>query len=43
MMANQTSTDINLYVVLDNFASVQMFADAPLPVLHRRHAIETLR
>lgn len=36
-------TDINLYVVLDNFASVHMFADAPLPVLHRRHAIETLR
>ena len=36
-------TDINLYVVLDNFSSVQMFADAPLPVLHRRHSIETLR
>lgn len=36
-------TDINFYVVLDNFSSVQKFADAPLPVLRRVHPLETLR
>jgi hypothetical protein len=36
-------TDINLYVIVDNFFTNAIFADAPLPVLRRIHPIDSLR
>jgi hypothetical protein len=36
-------TTINLYVIIDNFFTNAIFADAPLPVLRRVHPIDSLR
>jgi hypothetical protein len=36
-------TDINLYVIVDNFSNLQKFVDAPIPSVRRVHRIETCR
>jgi hypothetical protein len=36
-------TDVNLYIVLDDFNPNIKFFDAPVPILLRSHAIDTLR
>jgi hypothetical protein len=36
-------TDINLYVIVDNFSNLQKFADAPIPIVRRVHCIESCR
>lgn len=36
-------TDINLYVIIDNFSNLHKFVDAPIPVVRRIHRIECCR
>lgn len=36
-------TDINFYVIIDNFSSLQKFVDAPIPLVKRIHPIENCR
>lgn len=36
-------TDLNLYVIQDNFSNLHKFMDAPIPIVRRIHPIETCR
>jgi hypothetical protein len=36
-------TDLNLYVIQDNFSNLLKFVDAPIPIVRRIHPMESCR